>query len=141
MTRTRVLAALVMAPAAIAAIMLLSTPWLAALAALVLLMGLWEWLKLAGVEDTLPRIVPLVVLGAGVAFFVDSFSVARYVRGYFGEDYFADAYVDPARITFERGRKPPKSQKCVLLCVSARQRCGRRRSTGHQWKGNCCPTR
>lgn len=54
MTRTRVLAALVMAPAAIAAIMLLSTPWLAALAALVLLMGLWEWLKLAGVEDTLP---------------------------------------------------------------------------------------
>ena len=57
MTRTRVLAALVMAPAAIAAIMLLSTPWLAALAALVLLMGLWEWLKLAGVEDTLPRIV------------------------------------------------------------------------------------
>ena len=57
MTRTRVLAALVMAPAAIAAILLLSTPWLAALAALVLLMGLWEWLKLAGVEDTLPRIV------------------------------------------------------------------------------------
>ena len=40
MTRTRVLAALVMAPAAIAAIVLLSTPWLAALAALVLLMGL-----------------------------------------------------------------------------------------------------
>ena len=57
MTRTRVLAALVMAPAAIAAIVLLSTPWLAALAALVLLVGLWEWLKLAGVEDTLPRIV------------------------------------------------------------------------------------
>ena len=57
MTRTRVLAALVMAPAAIAAILLLSTPWLAALAALVLLVGLWEWLKLAGVEDTLPRIV------------------------------------------------------------------------------------
>ena len=59
MTRTRVLAALVMAPAAIAAIMLLSTPWLAALAALVLLGGLWEWLKLAGVDDTLPRIVLL----------------------------------------------------------------------------------
>ena len=57
MTRTRVLAALVMAPAAIAAIVLLSTPWLAALAALALLLGLWEWLKLAGVEDTLPRIV------------------------------------------------------------------------------------
>ena len=57
MTRTRVLAALVMAPAAIAAILFLPTPWLAALAALVLLGGLWEWLKLAGVDDTLPRIV------------------------------------------------------------------------------------
>ncbi len=53
--------------------------------------------------------MPLVVLGAGVAFFVDNFSVARYVRGYFGEDYFADAYVDPARITLERGRKPPRA--------------------------------
>ena len=44
MTRTRVLAALVMAPAAIAAIVLLSTPWLAALAALGLLMGRGAWL-------------------------------------------------------------------------------------------------
>lgn len=57
MTRTRVLAALVMAPAAIAAILFLPTPWLAALAALVVLGGLWEWLKLAGVDDTLPRTV------------------------------------------------------------------------------------
>ncbi|WP_028920460.1 phosphatidate cytidylyltransferase [Pseudoxanthomonas suwonensis] len=57
MTRTRVLAALVMVPAAIAAILLLPTPWLAAVAALVLLAALWEWLKLAGVDDTLPRTV------------------------------------------------------------------------------------
>ena len=57
MTRTRVIAALVMAPAAIAAILLLPTPWMAALAALVVLAGLWEWLRLAGVEDTLPRTV------------------------------------------------------------------------------------
>jgi len=57
MTRTRVIAALLMAPAAIAAILLLPTPWMAALAALVLLGGLWEWLKLAGVDDTLPRTV------------------------------------------------------------------------------------
>ena len=57
MTRTRVLAALVMAPLAIAAIVLLPTPWLAVLAALVLLIGLWEWLKLAGIDETLPRIV------------------------------------------------------------------------------------
>jgi hypothetical protein len=66
-------------------------------------------------HHTLPRIVPLVVLGAGVAFFVDNFSVARYVRGYFGEDYFADAYVDPARITLERGRKPPKSLVVIYV--------------------------
>lgn len=57
MTKTRVIAALVMAPLAIAAILLLSTPWLAALAALVFLVGLWEWLKLAGVDDTLPRTI------------------------------------------------------------------------------------
>ena len=57
MTRTRVLAALVMAPAAMAAILLLPTPWLAAVAALVMLAALWEWLKLAGVDDTLPRTV------------------------------------------------------------------------------------
>lgn len=57
MTRTRVLAALVMAPLAIAAILLLPTPWLAVLAALVLLVGLWEWLKLAGIDETLPRTV------------------------------------------------------------------------------------
>lgn len=57
MTRTRVLAALVMAPVAIAAILLLPTPWLSAVAALILLAGLWEWLKLAGVDDSLPRTV------------------------------------------------------------------------------------
>ena len=61
MTRTRVIAALIMAPAAIAAILLLPTQWLAALAALVMLGGLWEWLKLAGVEDSLSRTV-LVLL-------------------------------------------------------------------------------
>ena len=39
MTRTRVIAALVMAPVAIAAILLLPTPWLAALSAVVFLVG------------------------------------------------------------------------------------------------------
>lgn len=61
MTRTRVIAALLMAPAAIAAILLLPTPWLAALGALVMLAGLWEWLKLADVDDSLSRTV-LVLL-------------------------------------------------------------------------------
>lgn len=57
MTRTRVLSALVMAPAAIAAILLLPTPWMAVLAALLFMGGLWEWLKLSDVEDTLARSV------------------------------------------------------------------------------------
>src|SRR3546814_9629995 len=53
MTRTRVIAALLMAPLAILAILFLPTPWLAALAAVVFLAGLGEWLKLAEVADTL----------------------------------------------------------------------------------------
>ena len=61
MTRTRVLAALVMAPLAIAAILFLPTPWLALLAAVVFLGGLWEWLRLSDVEDTLARTVLLVL--------------------------------------------------------------------------------
>ena len=61
MTKPRVIAALIMAPLAIAAILLLPTGWLAAAAALVFLTGLWEWLKLAGVEDTLHRTILLVL--------------------------------------------------------------------------------
>jgi len=61
MTKTRVIAALIMAPAAICAILLLPTQWLAALAAIVFLAGLWEWLKLSGIDDTLPRTVLLVL--------------------------------------------------------------------------------
>ncbi|MEH6415996.1 phosphatidate cytidylyltransferase [Pseudomonas sp. CGJS7] len=61
MTRTRLLAALVMAPVAIAAILLLPTPWMIALAAVLFLAGLWEWFDLAEIEDTLSRTVLLVV--------------------------------------------------------------------------------
>src|SRR5690606_16330125 len=60
MTQTRLLAALVMAPVAIAAILLLPTDWMMALAAIVFLMGLWEWFDLADIEDTLARAVLLV---------------------------------------------------------------------------------
>jgi phosphatidate cytidylyltransferase len=60
MTRTRTLAALVMAPLAIAAILLLPTDWMMALAAVVFLLGLWEWFDLAEIEDTLARTVLLV---------------------------------------------------------------------------------
>jgi len=60
MTKTRVIAALIMAPVAICAILFLPSQWLAAAAALVFLTGLWEWLRLTGVVG-LPRTV-LVVL-------------------------------------------------------------------------------
>ena len=60
-TKVRVIAALTMAPLAIAAILMLSTPWLAALAALVFLIGLWEWFKLAEIDDSLPRTLLLLV--------------------------------------------------------------------------------
>ena len=60
MTRTRVLAALVMAPVAIAAILLLPTPWMMVLAAVLFLAGLWEWFDLAEIEDPISRTVLLV---------------------------------------------------------------------------------
>jgi phosphatidate cytidylyltransferase len=61
MTRTRVLAALTMAPFAIAAVLFLPTPWIVALAAVMFLAGLWEWLRLADIDDTLARTVLLLV--------------------------------------------------------------------------------
>ncbi|MDQ2702750.1 MAG: phosphatidate cytidylyltransferase [Pseudomonadota bacterium] len=61
MTRTRVIAALILAPVAVAAILLLPTPWMVALAALVFLVGLWEWFRLADIDDTLARTALLVV--------------------------------------------------------------------------------
>ena len=61
MTRTRTLAALIMAPTAIAAVLLLPTPWMAAATAAVFLIGLWEWLKLTDIEDPIARGVLMVV--------------------------------------------------------------------------------
>lgn len=68
MNKTRLIAALVMAPVAILAVLLLPTSWLLAIAALVMLMGLWEWFALANIEDTLARSALLVAhLGVMVA--------------------------------------------------------------------------
>ena len=61
MTKTRVLAALVLTPIAILAILLLPTPWLVALAAVLFLAGMWEWFRLADVDDTLARTILMVV--------------------------------------------------------------------------------
>lgn len=55
MTKTRLLAALVMGPLAILAVLFLPTPWMMVLAAALFLAGLWEWFRLADIEDTLPR--------------------------------------------------------------------------------------
>ncbi|MGJ4804974.1 phosphatidate cytidylyltransferase [Luteimonas sp. SDU82] len=60
MTRTRVLAALIMAPAAIGGVLLLPTPWLVALSAIVFLVALWEWFRLSEIDDTLQRTVLLL---------------------------------------------------------------------------------
>lgn len=60
MTRTRVLTALAMIPFAIGGILLLPTPWLVAISAVLFLVGLWEWFKLAGVDDSLARTVLLL---------------------------------------------------------------------------------
>lgn len=60
MTRTRVLTALAMTPFAIGGILLLPTPWLVALSAALFLAGLWEWFKLAEVDDPLSRTVLLL---------------------------------------------------------------------------------
>lgn len=61
MTKTRLLAAFAMAPVAIAAVLLLPTPWIALLAAVLFLAGMWEWFALAEVDDTLARGALLVL--------------------------------------------------------------------------------
>ena len=61
MTKTRLLAALIMAPIAILSVLFVPTPVLAALSALLFLAALWEWLKLAEVDDTLARTILLLL--------------------------------------------------------------------------------
>ncbi|MCL1633164.1 phosphatidate cytidylyltransferase [Luteimonas sp. SX5] len=61
MTKVRTLTALILTPLAVAAILLLQTPWLVALTAVVFLAGLWEWFRLAEIDDTLSRTVLLLV--------------------------------------------------------------------------------
>ncbi|MCM2355387.1 MAG: phosphatidate cytidylyltransferase [Arenimonas sp.] len=53
--RQRITTALFLAPLPVLAVLFLPTPWLAAVLALVLLAGLWEWTAFAGIHDRLPR--------------------------------------------------------------------------------------
>jgi phosphatidate cytidylyltransferase len=61
MTRTRLIAAFIMGPLTIAAVLLLPTPWMVAVGAVLFLAGMWEWFALAEIDDTLSRTVLLVV--------------------------------------------------------------------------------
>lgn len=56
MSRTRILTGLVLAPAAITGVLWLPTPWLALVAAGLVLAGLWEWTRLTGLSAPLPRL-------------------------------------------------------------------------------------
>lgn len=58
--RTRIIAAAVMAPTAIAAILWLPSPLFACLVAVLMMVGLWEWTLLAGLHARLPRLGYLV---------------------------------------------------------------------------------
>jgi len=61
MTKLRILTALIMAPIAIAAVLLLPTAWATMAAAVVFLVALWEWLRLSGIHDTVAQGVLMVV--------------------------------------------------------------------------------
>lgn len=65
MTGQRVLTAALLGPLAIAAVLWLPTPILAALLAIVFLLGLWEWTRLIAIHGALPRIAILTV-GAAI---------------------------------------------------------------------------
>jgi phosphatidate cytidylyltransferase len=58
--RTRIISALLLAPVAIGAVLFLPTPYVAALAAVIMLAGLWEWARLSFVNDRVSRAVYLV---------------------------------------------------------------------------------
>jgi phosphatidate cytidylyltransferase len=79
MTRLRVLTSLVMAPVAIAAVLLLPTQWMIVLGAVVLLGALWEWLRLADVDDSLGR---WILLAANLALMVAMVWASRTSDGF-----------------------------------------------------------
>ena len=76
--RTRIVAASVMLPIAVSAVLFLPSAWFAAVLASLLVAALWEWTELAGLRERLPRVAYLlanavlmaaVVWGAGRGLF------------------------------------------------------------------------
>lgn len=67
MSRIRIASGLVLAPFAIAAVLLLPTPWLALVAAGLVLGGLWEWTRLTGLSEPVPRLGYLAANGLVMA--------------------------------------------------------------------------
>lgn len=55
MSKQRTITSLLLVPIAVAAVLLLPTPYLAAFIALISLLGLWEWARLAGIDNATPR--------------------------------------------------------------------------------------
>ena len=62
MTKIRVITSLIMAPSAICAILFLPIDWLAPLSGAIFLLGLWEWLRLVGLQETKLRATILVAM-------------------------------------------------------------------------------
>ena len=56
MSRIRIITGLALAPLAIAAVLWLPTPWLAVVVAALVLAGLWEWTRLTGLSEVIPRL-------------------------------------------------------------------------------------
>lgn len=149
MTRTRVIAALLMAPLAIVAILLLPTPWMAAAAAVLFLAGLWEWLKLAEVDDTLHRTILLLlnlvlmvlmvwasqgsfvlfqlVAVAGVAWWLLALLWLRFYN--FASDHDTHARV----FKLAAGTLATLAAWCALVLIHGGQSAGGNPPMGHRW--------
>jgi len=67
MSRVRILTGLVLAPIAVMAVLWLPTPWLALASAGLLLAGLWEWTRLTGLSEAMPRLAYIAANGLLIA--------------------------------------------------------------------------
>ncbi len=81
--RTRVLAAAVMAPTAIAAVLWLPSPLLAAFVAALMMVALWEWTPLAGLQQTSARMAYLAANAGLMAALAWSAGRGTYPTNYF----------------------------------------------------------